>query len=146
LQPLLLCGDEIIPAWPEKKEEAMAATVLYYVGGDAQIVGSTTPPTGAQLNGPGGVSKITVVIGMLLSDTVATVTHNFGLGASAPTFYDPEIIGPNWINGPVGGGTNVPLVTFSIPNTNTVQFNKLGVAGTDGTFAVILRRPHSTGL
>lgn len=118
----------------------MAATVLYSVAGQAQILNSTTPPTGAQAS---LAPEIIITVGMLLADTVATVTHNFGLGASAPSFYDPQVVGPVWINGPLGGGTNVPLVTFSWPNTNTIQINKLGVAGTDGTFIIYARRPHS---
>jgi hypothetical protein len=121
----------------------MAATVLYSVGGPAQTVNNTNPPTGAQA---AQSPKLVVTVGMLLADLQATVTHNWGLGASTPSYFDPEVIGPVWINGPVGGGTNVPLVTFSWPNTNTIQINKLGVAGTDGTFVIYLRRPHSTGL
>ena len=121
----------------------MAATVLYSVGGTTQTQNNTNPPTGAQAS---QAPKIVVTVGMLLADTVATITHNFGLGASGPSFYDPEVVGPVWINGPLGGGTNVPLITFTWVNTNILQANKLGVAGTDGTFIIYLRRPHSTGL
>lgn len=118
-------------------------TVTYFVGGQVQIVGSTTPPTGAQAV---TVPKMTCQVNWAIADTQAWLTHNWGLGASAPSFYDPEITGPLPIQGPVGGGTNMPFFSFDVTNTNVVKVNKLGVAGTDGTYNFILRRPHSTGL
>ena len=121
----------------------MAVTVTYFLGGQLQLVGVTTPPTGAQAV---SVPKMTCQVSWGVADTQALLTHNFQLGASAPSFYDPEIIGPITIQGPLGGGTNLPCFTFDVTNTNVVKVNKLGVAGTEGTYNFILRRPHSTGL
>ncbi len=121
----------------------MAVSGPYYcVGGPAQLVQSTTPPTAQQA---AQVQKIVAIVGMGTADTQALITHNWGLGAGAPAQLDPEIIGPIWLTGPVGGGTQAPSITFDVTNTNVVKANKLGVAGTDGYFYVILRRPFSMG-
>jgi hypothetical protein len=120
----------------------MAVTVLYYLAGQIQIQGSTTPPTGAQA---AVFPTVTCQVNWAIADTQASLTHNFGLGASAPGFYEPEVIGPVFIQGPLGGGTNMPLYTFDWTNTNVLKVNKLGVAGTEGTFMVYIRRPHTIG-
>ena len=78
----------------------MAVTVTYFLGGQLQLVGVTTPPTGAQAI---TVPKMTCQVSWALGDTQALLTHNWGLGASAASFYDPEIIGPITIQGPLGG-------------------------------------------
>lgn len=121
----------------------MAASVpLYYVGGQVQLFGSTTPPSAAQAQ---QVPKMMVQVSFAVADVQALLTHNFGLGASAPGFGDPEVICMPVV-GPVGGGTAMPFFSYDLTNTNVVKVNKLGVAGTDGTYNFILRRPHSTGL
>lgn len=80
------------------------------------------------------------------TDTQALFTHNWGLDASAPTYYEPEIalevIGP--VPGPTGS-TWISSLTFDRSNTNVVKVNKLNGNGTANTFLVTLRRPHSTG-
>ncbi len=100
----------------------MAVTVTYSVplapAGGLPIFGSTTGPTAAQA---ALTQEIVVVVNMALADTQALITHNFGFSASqAGNFYDPQVIGPNWINGPVGGGTNAPFVSFDWTNTNVL--------------------------
>ena len=123
----------------------MAVSVFYNVPaapvGGLPIINSSTPPTAAQA---ALIQEIVVEVNMALADTQALVTHNFQFNASdAGNFFRPQVIGPNWINGPVGGGSNVPFVSFDWTNTNVLKVNKLGVAGTEGTFILYLRRPHS---
>lgn len=123
----------------------MAVTVLYSVSEGPQaglpIFSSATPPTAIQA---AVVQEIVAEVNWALADTQALITHNFGFSASAAgNFFRPQTIGPVWINGPLGGGTNAPFVSFDFTNTNVLKVNKLGVAGTEGTFVLYLRRPWS---
>jgi hypothetical protein len=120
----------------------MSVTVTYFLGGSVQIQ-STTVPTAAQSI---LVPKMAVQVNWALADVQALITHNWGLAASGPSFFDPEVIGPLFILGPLGAGTSVPLYTFDWTNTNVLKVNKNGIAGSEGTFVLVLRRPHSTGL
>jgi hypothetical protein len=125
----------------------MAVTVTFSVptapGGGLPIISSTTGPTAAQA---AVTQEIVVQVNMALADTQALITHNWQFSASEATnFFRPQVLGPYWINGPVGGGTSAPFVSFDWTNTNVLKVNKLGVAGTEGTFVLYLRRPHSIG-
>jgi hypothetical protein len=105
------------------------------------IINSATPPTAAQA---AQIQEIIVQVGMVLADTQALVTHNWGLSASqAGNFFYPQIMGPIWQLGPLGGGSSSPFISFDVSNTNVVKVNKLGVAGTEGSFILHLRRPFS---
>lgn len=123
----------------------MAVTVLYSVA-EASAIGlpiysNATPPTAIQA---ANVQEVVVEVNWALADTQALVTHNFGYSASAAgNFFRPQVHGPIWINGPLGGGTSAPFVSFDFTNTNVLKVNKLGVAGTEGTFVLYLRRPWS---
>lgn len=114
----------------------MAVSVTYYVqGGGVQIAGSTTPPTGAAASGV--YKQSAVVVFGVVADVQALFTHNWGLGASAGFYQDPEVLFE-----PISSGTSWPLVTFWRLNSNVLSVNKLvGDAAT--TVAVTLRRPHS---
>jgi hypothetical protein len=79
------------------------------------------------------------------SDTQALFTHNWGLDASAPTYFEPEILGP-WNQGPAqAAGTWLPNFSFDLTNTNVVKINKLNFLGSGGTFMFTLRRPQTVG-
>lgn len=105
------------------------------------IFSTATPPTAIQAV---AVQEIVAEVNWAIADTQALITHNFGYSASAANnFFRPQVIGPNWINGPVGGGTSGVFVSFDYTNTNVLKVNKLGVAGTEGTFVLYLRRPWS---
>lgn len=120
----------------------MAVSVLYSFESQSNVVySSATPPTSTQVS---VVQEIVAQVNWALADTQALITHNLGYSASAAgNFFRPQLVGPVWINGPVGGGTAIPFVSFDFTNTNVLKANKLGVAGTEGTFVLYLRRPFS---
>lgn len=121
--------------------ELGVVSVLYFVEGSAVAInGSTTPPTGQQA---AQVFKQIAQVVMADADTQALFTHNWNLGASAPTYFNPEIFYYQQLN--TAGGTWLTGLTFDVTNTNVVKVNKLNFLGTGGTFIVTLRRPHSVG-
>lgn len=117
----------------------MAVSVTYYIrGGGVQINGSTTGPTGAQA-AQVQVQKAVVVFGVT-ADAQALFTHNWGLDASAPTYFEPELL---YVEDQ-STNTYQPALTFDRTNTNVFKINK---AATDAptTVLIVLRRPHSAG-
>ena len=126
----------------------MAVGTQYYArsgvpGGAVLLNGSVTPPTAIQAS---MIPRLTAKVVMNLADTQATLTHNWGLDASAPSYFDPEV----WYNEENGSGTAagtwVTMLTFDLTNTNVVLVNKLAGAagvGSAGTFIITLRRPLS---
>ena len=124
------------------QSELGVVSVLYFIrGGGVLINGSATPPTAIQAS---QVMKQSAEIIMGDSDVQALFTHNWGLDASAPTYFEPEI---SEVTGVIlnAGGTYLTGFTFDRTNTNVVKINKLNFAGTGGTWVVSLRKPHSTG-
>jgi len=120
--------------------EAGVVAVTYYVRGGGLNIVSTTPPTAIQAN---QVFKQTALISMADADTQALFTHNWGLDASAPQFFEPEILEYALLT--TTGGTYQSGLTFDVTNTNVVKVNKLNFLGTGGSFIVSVRRPHSLG-
>ncbi len=121
----------------------MSVSVSYYIrGGQTAINGSATAPTAAQAF---QVQMQKAVISFADSDVQALFTHNWGLDASSPTYFDPEA----WIvqfGAPAqAAATYFPCFTFDFANTNVVKINKLNFLGTGGTYLATLRRPHSLG-
>lgn len=121
----------------------MSVTVSYSAEGSGAglpIYLSTTPLTAQQA---AMVQEIVCEVNWALADTQALVTHNYGYSTVATgVFFRPQVVGPVWINGPLGGGTQAPFMSFAF-TSNVLQVNKLGVAGTEGTFVLYLRRPWS---
>lgn len=83
---------------------------------------------------------------MNFGDSQATLTHNWGLDASAPTYFDPEVW--YWMQNGSGAasGTWVTMLTFDLTNTNVVLVNKIvgsAAVANAGTFIITLRRPLS---
>jgi hypothetical protein len=120
----------------------MSVSVLYSFDASPTVAySSATPPTAGQA---AVVQEIVAEVNWALADTQALITHNYGYSASAAgNYFRPQVVGPVWIVGPLGGGTSQPFVSFDFTNTNVLKANKLGVAGTEGTFVVYLRRPWS---
>lgn len=118
----------------------MSQTVIYNVHADPAAglpYFSSTPPTQIQA---AQIQELAVLVNLLLADTQALITHNFNLDATSyGSFYEPMIVGPVWLNGPLGGGTQMPFISFGF-GANTITANKLGVAGTEGTFILYLRK------
>ena len=115
-------------------------------GGGVLINGSATPPT-AQQASQCPMMKVQIIWN--IADTQATITHNWGLDASAVTYFDPEIIAECQNGSGTASGTWLPMLTFDRTNTNVILVNKLAGAaavGNAGTFLITLRRPHSTGM
>jgi hypothetical protein len=122
----------------------MSVTVNYFIRGGAGVLinGSATPPTAVQA---AQVQKQTAQIVMLDADTQALFTHNWGLDVSAPTYFEPEILGIVAQGPAQPAGTYLPNFSADWTNTNVLKLNKLNFLGTGGTFMVTLRRPQSIG-
>ncbi len=112
-------------------------------------ISGTVPPTAAQAS---QVPTQTAVVNWLESDTTFLFTHNMNI-ATAPGFAGiqpslaslfPEVIITPMLN----SGTVVPniQVDYSTSTGNVLVFFKGSIAGTGGTLAVTVRRPHSVGL
>lgn len=117
----------------------MAVSVTYYIrGGPVTINGSTTAPTAQQA---AQVQKqAAVIVWGTVDDTTALFTHNWGLDASAPGYYEPEVLFE-----PISTGTTSwPLITFWRANTNVLVCGKRA-GDKETTCLVTIRRPHSIG-
>jgi hypothetical protein len=126
-------------------ELAAVIPTLYFArsgipGGLVLLNGSSTPPTAIQ------ASQIPVLkVQMVMTDGViqGTITHNWGLDKSAPTYLDPEIW--YWCQNSTDGApgaTWLPMLTFDLTNTNLVLVNKIAGAAatpTGGTYIITLR-------
>ncbi len=117
------------------RSEEGAVTVTYYArgGGGITINGSTTSPTTTQ---GAMLQKVAATVAFgVTADAQALFTHNMGLDASAPGYYEPEVsMEPQLVT------TYMPLITFDRLNTNVLKINK---PATDGptTILVTIRRP-----
>lgn len=116
-------------------------------GGGVLLNGSATPPTAVQAS---QIPTLKVQIVFIDANTQATITHNWGLDASAPTYLDPEIW--YWLQNSTDGApgaTWLPVLTFDLTNTNVVLVNKIAGAAatpTGGTYIITLRRPVGPGM
>lgn len=117
----------------------MAVIVLYYArGGGVTIEGSATGPTTTQAPFCPCI-KAKVVFGTA-PDVQALITHNWGLDASAPGYFDPEIQFYQLSD----MTSYAPSITFDVSNTNVVVVNKNATqAGV--TLIVTLRKGTGPG-
>lgn len=126
---------------------AGAVTVTY----PYPLAGTTAAPTAAQS------SAFNTIVAQLVwadADTLALITHSFGLGtvdALAPNAggtINPPTTGqlfPEVVLTPIN---TAAAISFYIPPTvtvgqNTVTIGKGSVTGSNGTMAVYIHRPHS---
>ena len=112
-------------------EELGAVTVTYYI--DEQVAGSVTPPTGAMASTV--TKQSAVVVFGVTADIQALFTHNWGMGASAGFYQQPQVLFE-----PISTTTSWPCVTFWRTNSNVLSVNKVGTDGPT-TVMVTLRRP-----
>lgn len=106
---------------------AVVVTYTYPVAG-------TVPPTAVQ----GQVNACNATVAWLDADTVALITHNFGLAATDPAALFPFIsISVNT------AGTALPIAAVTFTNTNSITLTKSTAAGSGGTINVQLLRPQS---
>jgi len=120
----------------------MSVTVTYSIRGGGlnpvTILASTTPPTATQA---AQVQKQTALVAFGAdADTQALFTHNWGLDASAPAYYEPEVMA-NLVALPA----TFCGLTFDWSNTNVLKINKANAAGSALSVLVTLRKPHSIG-
>lgn len=108
----------------------MAVVVTY-----AYPVSGTTPPTVAQTS-----NEVNAIVSWADADTLATVTHNFGLASTDPAALFPVV---NINIDSTSTGTASATVTVTKTNTNAVTLTKSTAAGTGATLQVIILRPHS---
>lgn len=115
-------------------------------GGGVLLNGSNTPPTAIQAS---QLPRLDVLVAFAAdADTVATITHNWGLDASSPTYFDPEIVYRLLLTSGANTGTYLPALTFDVTNTNLILVRK--VAGANGnvltaSYLITLRRPVGPG-
>jgi len=125
-------------SWRDLAISECGYTVTYCWPGGASGQ-STTAPTQIQAS---AVSLQTAAVAIGDAETFAYFTHNWGLGASFPSFLFPLI---TYRQSDIGTGPSTALaaLTFNIANTNVVIINKVAGVGNGGTFIVTLMRPHS---
>lgn len=116
-------------------------------GGGVLLNASNTPPTAIQAS---QLPRMDVLVAFAAdTDTSATITHNWGLDASSPTYYDPEIVYRLLLTSGANTGTYLPALTFDVTNTNLIIVRKL--AGANGnvltaSYLITLRRPVGPGM
>ena len=132
--------------WKQFWASELAAVIptLYFArsgipGGTVLLNGSATPPTSIQAS---QIPVLKVQMQMTAGVIQGTITHNWGLDKSSPTYFDPELwyVVQNFSD--AGGGSYVPLLTFDLTNTNVILVNKLaGVGAFENacTFLITLR-------
>jgi len=129
--------------WCSELGAAVVATNYYarsgLPGGTVLINGSATPPTAIQAQ---SISVLKVLMVMPAAIVQGTITHNWGLDKSSPTYYDPEIFYEVNLLSDAGSGSYVPLLSFDRTNTNYVLVNRLAGVGAFAnavTFLITLR-------
>jgi len=102
----------------------------------------TVPATAAQA---AGTNFQSVQVSFADADTVATVTHNWGLG-TAGAFPNTAQFLPQVALVWSTAGTAFPALGVAWTNGNTLTLSKGSTAtGSGGTVVVSMRRPHSLG-
>jgi hypothetical protein len=129
---------------PRKDENAMSVTVTYSVRGGGlnpvRILASTTQPTATQAAQV--VKQAALIAFGADGDTQALFTHNWGLDASAPAYYEPI---PCVVFMALPTTTVAVNFTFDFSNTNVLAINKASATGSACTILVELHKPHSVG-
>ena len=102
----------------------------------------TVPATAAQA---AGTNFQSAEVNFADADTVATVTHNWGLGTTG-AFPNTGQFLPQVILVWSSAGTAFPALAVSWTNGNTLTLSKGNTStGSGGTVVVSMRRPHSLG-
>lgn len=116
--------------------ECGTVTVTYYCRGSGPgILGvANTPPTAAQA-ATFQVQKALIAFSAT-TDVQALFTHNWGLDASAPGYYDPVISVYQILD-----NTYAPSLTFDVTNTNVVKVNKKATDAPCTVLVALMRNP-----
>jgi hypothetical protein len=119
-------------------------TVNYYLrnGAGVTIIGSATPPTAIQAS---ACQTQVALVNFADADVQALFTHNMGLDASAPTYFEPQVEGYGVFGAAEAAATWLPAFSFDFSNTNVLKINKLNFLGTGGTYFFRIRRGQSVG-
>jgi hypothetical protein len=116
--------------------ELGAVSVTYYArGAGITINGSTTNPTTTQGSLLQRISAVCVF--GVTADVQALFTHNMGLDASAPGYFNPQVSIE-----PISTTTYFPLFTFWRANTNVLSINNVA---TDGPTTVLVTIQRGAG-
>jgi hypothetical protein len=118
-------------------------TISFYARNNTglNVAASSSPLTSIQAS---QVFTQKALVAFLDADVQALFTHNWGLDASAPTFFDPEIFAAGYGVANVAG-TYQAAFSYDFSNTNVVKINKLNFLGSGGTYVFTARKPHSVG-
>lgn len=121
----------MIVAWASALALVAGSTVTY-----VYPVAGATAPTAIQAL---AANALTATIQMLGTDTTAVVTHNWGIAAAelARLFPIPILYQSS------GQGTVAPVVQIGLTDSNSVTLTKASVTGSQGTFTIVILRPHS---
>jgi hypothetical protein len=103
------------------------------------VQGTAVGPTAAQINNP-PLNAVVAQVNLSDTDTVFTITHNFGNPAYGAT--DSGRGFPYPIVFYTGAGTG-PVVFQALPSSTTVVFTKSSAAGSGGTLEVVILRPST---
>lgn len=106
------------------------STVTY-----AYPVSGNTAPTAVQAFNS---NMLTANVVMVDADTTAVLTHNWNLSTAQLANLWPTI---QYYAGVAG--TVVPILSFALTNSVSVTMTKVSASGSNGTYVVILMRPHS---
>jgi hypothetical protein len=97
--------------------------------------GGTTAPTAVQ---SATVEAVVAQVSMSDSETSALITHNLGINTYQAAALQPYL---QWyISNP---GTANPILSLALTSANVVTVTKTSLAGSGGTYVVIVRRPYS---
>lgn len=105
-------------------------------GGGYQTSTTTAPTTTQAFY----LSELICLLNAGDADTTCTITHNFNLSAAEQTNFYPDI---SYIPNTDSAGTVAPVLKFVVA-TNTIAVTKLNtVAGSGGTYRVMVARPNT---
>lgn len=104
--------------------------------------GSAVAPTAIQAK---QISAMSVLVEFTDTDTVFSLTHNWGLSAAQAAALLPQIIWQPVLLPEALGTQIMPALAFTFADTNVIGVTKLADTGSGATIVVWLRRPHSLG-
>lgn len=114
----------------------MAYTITYaFYSASGVVTTGTTPPTVAQSL---LANRLAAVIACADADTATLITHNWNLSTNELSALEPDII---FYATTIG--TAIPLVNFALTNSVAITMTKTSLAGSGGTFNIVLYRPHT---
>lgn len=108
----------------------MALNVIY-----TYPVAGTVPPTAVQA---ARVNMVVAHVGGADADTASLITHNFRMSAA-----DLARLFPTVTVRMSDAGTAASTVIVALTNSVAITFTKATAAGNNGTWVIVMSRPHT---